>query len=179
MRGAVSLAAALALPLETDAGAAFPHRDLIIFLTFAVILGTLLLQGLTLPGLVRLLGVEADDGFAHEETKARLHAAQAALDRIDELAVEDWVLDDSAERLRGAYRYRARRFKARFGVVDDADGDGVPYEDRSVAYQRLLREVLNAQRAALLALRDQSVINDDVLRRIERDLDFEDSRLEI
>jgi CPA1 family monovalent cation:H+ antiporter len=176
MRGAVSLAAALALPLETDAGAAFPHRDLIIFLTFAVILGTLVLQGLTLPALVKALGVEDDGAFLDEESKARLKATKAALTRIDELEDDGIVREDTAERMRASYNYRLRRFRARF---DAGDGDGENLEERSEAYQRAVREVLNAQRAELLTLRDQGVINDDVLRRIERDLDLEDSRLEI
>ena len=83
MRGAVSLAAALAIPLHTDAGVDFPGRDLIIYLTFAVILATLVGQGLTMPMVIRALGLE-DDGVAEREAvKARIHAADAALNRID------------------------------------------------------------------------------------------------
>jgi CPA1 family monovalent cation:H+ antiporter len=176
MRGAVSLAAALALPLETDAGAAFPHRDLIIFLTFAVILGTLLLQGLTLPGLVRALGIEDDGAFADEESKARLKATKAALRRIEELKEAGTVREETAERMSAMYNYRLRRFRARF---DDGDGDGEEIEQRSEAYQHAVREVLDAQREELLSLRDQGIINDEVMRRVERDFDLEDQRLEI
>src|SRR5439155_11485482 len=86
LRGAVSLAAALALPLTTDTGAAFPQRDLIIFLAFCVILSTLVLQGLTLPVLIRVLGLEDDGTEEREEAKARVHAAEAALSRLEELA---------------------------------------------------------------------------------------------
>src|SRR5919201_560698 len=85
MRGAVSLAAALAIPFTTDAGAPFPARDLMIFLTFCVILGTLVLQGLTLPAVIRALGVEDDGLDAKEDAKARIRAAEAALERLDEL----------------------------------------------------------------------------------------------
>jgi monovalent cation/hydrogen antiporter len=176
MRGAVSLAAALALPLQTDAGAAFPHRDLIIFLTFCVILGTLLLQGLTLPGVVRMLGVQSDGEYVDEESKARLKATKAALGRLDELVIEGTIREETAERMRGMYDYRLRRFRAR---LVDVDGDDEDYEERSETYQRAVREVLNAQRSELLALRDQGIINDEVMRRIERDLDLEDTRLEI
>src|SRR5919206_3576178 len=144
MRGAVSLAAALALPLDTDAGAPFPERDLIIFLTFCVILVTLVLQGLTLPALIRALGVEDDDGAEREELKARKHAAKAAIARIDELAAEEWVRDDTADRMRGLYDYRLRRFAARFDDGDDGD-----LERQSLSYQRLRREALNAERAAV------------------------------
>ena len=130
MRGAVSLAAALALPLVTDAGADFPNRDLVIFLAFSVILATLLIQGLSLPPLIRLLGVDdVDDTLEREEVDARRRAAEAALARLEELTEEDWVRDDTAERLRGAYGYRHRRFSARFDPEGDGDGDecgGVP-----------------------------------------------------
>lgn len=174
MRGAVSLAAALALPLETDAGAPFPHRDLLIFLTYAVILFTLLFQGLTLPTLIRRLDVR-DDGSeeAHEELKARIRAADAALRRLDELVDEDWVRPDTAERVRGMYGYRRRRFAAQAGKVED---DG--YEDRSFNYQRLVHELILAQRAEVLRLRNEHVISNDVMHRIERELDLEESRLE-
>jgi len=174
MRGAVSLAAALALPLETDAGQAFPQRELIVFLTFGVIFATLVVQGLTLPALIRRLGVRDDDGEVREELHARLAATKAALVRLDELAEEQWARSDTVERLRGAYDYRRRRLKARAGIYED---DG--YEDRSLAYQRLVRELLEAQRRAIIRLRNQGEISNDVMHRIERELDLEDSRLEI
>jgi monovalent cation/hydrogen antiporter len=175
MRGAVSLAAALALPLQTDAGAALPGRDLVIFLTFTVILFTLVVQGLTLPYLIRLLGVH-DDGSdeAEEDLRARLAAADAALARIDELAAEDWTRDDTMDRLRRMYGYRQSRFAAR---RDGGDVDG--FESRSEAYQRILRELIVAQRGALVQLRKEGAISDQVMRRVERELDLEDTRLEI
>ena len=174
MRGAVSLAAALALPLETDAGAPFPAREVLIFITFGVIFATLVIQGLTLPLLVRALPVEADGAEEREEITARIAAAMAALDRLDELGGEEWTRDDTVDRLRNLYRYRKRRFAARAGKVED---DG--YEDRSLAYQQLLRELLAAQRLALVRLRNEGVISSEVMRRVERDLDLEESRLEI
>ncbi len=168
MRGAVSLAAALALPPTT------PQRDLIVFITFAVIFATLVLQGLTLPKLIRVLHIESDDGEQHEELRARLVATQAALARIEELGAEDWTRDDTIERMTGLYDYRRRRLKAQAGKIED---DG--YEDRSTAYQRLVREVLEAQRAAIVGLRNEGTISNDVMHRIERELDLEDERLEI
>lgn len=177
MRGAVSLAAALAVPLTIDGGGDFPHREEIIFLTFAVILVTLLVQGLSLPWLIESLGIDrVDDGTQHEENIARKRAAKAALDRLEELSVEDWVREDTVERVGGAYRYRYRRFSARF---DDDDGESVAIEERSEHYQRLARELLEAQRATVIEMRNSGEINDDVLRIIERELDLEDSRLEI
>ena len=168
MRGAVSLAAALALPPAT------PQRDLIVFITFAVIFATLVLQGLTLPKLIRVLHIESDDAEQREELRARLVATQAALARIEELGAEDWTRDDTIERMTGLYDYRRRRLKAQAGKIED---DG--YEDRSTAYQRLVREVLEAQRAAIVGLRNEGTISNDVMHRIERELDLEDERLEI
>lgn len=89
MRGVVSLAAALALPLVTDTGTSFPEHDLILFLTFCVILVTLVLQGLTLPILIRWLKVVGDGGTEREEMEGRLRAAEAAMARIEELAAQD------------------------------------------------------------------------------------------
>jgi len=173
MRGAVSLAAALAIPLTTDAGDPFPHRSLIIFLTFAVILATLVVQGLSMPLVIRALGLEDDHVIEREETKARIHAAEAALARIEELAGEDWVREDTAERLRGLYRFRRSRFAARFDEEDDGQ-----VEERSAAYQQLLRSLLQAEREAVLALRSQGVIGDEAMRSVHRDLDLEEARLD-
>lgn len=174
MRGAVSLAAALAVPLTTDTGGAFPERDLIIFLTFCVILGTLVVQGLTLPVVIRVLGVEADHLDEKEEAKARIKAADAAIERLAELEGEEWVRDDTAERLRGLYGFRRNRFASRF----DQDDDG-SIEEQSLSYQRLRRELLDAERAKLVDLRRQGVISSDVERRLHRDLDLEDARLDV
>jgi Na+/H+ antiporter len=172
MRGAVALAAALALPLETDAGTPFPERNLIIFLAFSVIVATLFLQGLSLSPLIRRLGLAESDAQDWREAEARLRAAEAALARIDELASEDWVREDTAERMRAMYDYRRRRFQARY------DGGHEEFEERSSAYQRFRRELLEAERAMVVDMRRKGVINDDVMRRIERDLDLEDARLE-
>jgi monovalent cation/hydrogen antiporter len=174
MRGSVSLAAALALPLETRAGEPFPQRNLILFITFAVIFATLVLQGLTLPTLIHRLGVRDDGTEAREELRGRLGATDAALARLEELAAAEWTRDDTVERMRGLYQFRRRRLKARAGYLED---DG--YQDRSLAYQRLVRELLEAQRRAIVQLRNQGTISNDVMHRIERDLDLEDSRLEI
>ena len=174
LRGAVSLAAALALPLTTRDGSDFAERNLIVFLTFCVIFATLVVQGLTLPGLIRLLGLE-DDGVAErEDAKARIKAAEAALARLDQLLDEEWVNEDTARRLRGTYEFRRTRFTSRFD-----DGDDGAIEERSLNFQRLRRELLEAERAAIVDLRRQGVINDDVMHRLERDLDLEDARLDV
>ena len=174
MRGAVSLAAALAIPLTTDAGTPFPARDLIVFLTFTVILGTLVVQGLSLPLLIRMLKVEPDRLDEKEDSKARIKSAEAALARLEELLEEDWVRQDTAERLRGLYNFRRDRFASRF----DSESDGA-IEEQSQSYQRLRRELLEAERAAIVNLRRDGVINDDAMRRLQRDLDLEDARLDV
>jgi Na+/H+ antiporter len=167
IRGAVSLAAALALPTN------LPGRDLIVFLTFVVILVTLIGQGLSLPYLIRALRIPEDGGADREDAKARIKAAQAALERLEELAEEGWVREDTLERMRGQYRFRTNRFRARFDGVDD---EGV--EERSLQYQRLRRELLDAERGAVLRLRNQGTITEAVAQRVQRDIDLEDSRLD-
>jgi hypothetical protein len=119
MRGAVSLAVALALPLTTDAGGGFPQRDLIVFLTFSVIFFTLVVQGLSLPALIRRLGVSDGGADADEEVRARLVATKAAIEQIDALAGEEWTRDETVERMRALYEYRKRRFAARAGKIEE------------------------------------------------------------
>ena len=172
MRGAVTIAAALLVPLNTHAGSPLPDRDLIVFFAFAVVLGTLVVQGLSMPLVIRLLRLEADDSADEEEALARIRSAEAALARLDELERERWVFEDTAARLRGQYRFRIDRFTAR----SDPDGDG-KIEKRSLKYQRLRRELLDAERRAVVELRNAGEISDEVMRRVERDLDLEASRL--
>jgi CPA1 family monovalent cation:H+ antiporter len=167
VRGAVSLAAALALPTG------FPQRDVIVFVTFVVILFSLIGPIVTLPGLVRLIGIEDDGGADREDAKARIRAAEAALARIEEIAEEGWANEDSLTRARGQYRFRTNRFTAR---LTGEDGDGA--EERSVLFQRLRRELLDAERMAVTALRNEGVITEEVAQRVQRDIDLEDSRLD-
>jgi CPA1 family monovalent cation:H+ antiporter len=170
MRGSVSLAAALALPTD------FPQRDVVLFLTFSVIFATLVLQGLTLPMLIRRLGVTDDGAEDREELLARRAAVDAALAELDSLAEAEWTYDDTIERMRGAYRYRQSRLAARAGETEDDDGD---YESRSLRYQKVVRRVVSAQRAEIVRLRNSGAISNDVMHRLERELDLEDERLEI
>lgn len=174
MRGSVSLAAALALPLTTEAGVPFGQRDLIVFLAFAVIFATLVVQGLSLPGLIRLLRISDGGAEAREELRARLAATHAALAHLDELAEQEWTREDSVERLRRAYEYRKRRLGARTGKISDEG-----YEDRSLAYQQMVRAVLEVQRVTVLKLRNEGEISNEVMTRIVREFDLEEARLEI
>lgn len=166
MRGAISLAAALAIPLTTVSGAAFPGCDVILF--------TLVVHGLSLPGLIRALGVrETGDEERSEELSGRLVIADAALGRIDELAEAGWTNPDSIERVRALYEFRRRRFKVQAGKVPDEDG----IEERSMEYQRLMYQIYDVQRDTLVRLRDGGEVSSEVVRRLEREL--EESRLEV
>jgi monovalent cation/hydrogen antiporter len=172
LRGAVSLAAALALPVG------FPERDLLIFLTLAVIFATLVCQGLTLPYVIRRLRIEDDGAAEREEIHARREAARAAIVHLRRLEGEDWAREDSVGRMIGLMEFRERRLRQRVGELERGDGDEDP-EDRSRAYQRLVRETLEAQRRRIIELRDEGAISDEVLHALERELDLEDQRLEI
>jgi monovalent cation/hydrogen antiporter len=170
MRGSVSLAAALAL----EPG--FPQRDVILFLTFAVIFATLVLQGLTLPALIRAMHVHDDGADEREELLGRRAAVDAALLRLDELAEAEWTRDETANRMRQMYEYRRSRLAARAGEGEDVDGG---YERRSYKYQKMVRSVLQAQREELVRLRNSGTISNEIMHRLERELDLEDERLEI
>jgi len=171
LRGSVSLAAALALPHG------FPERDLLIFLTLAVIFATLVAQGLTLPYVIRRLDVHDDGAGEREELHARREAAQAAIAHLRRLEHEDWTRDDSVDRMIGYYEFRHRRLGQRAGDLDGGEEDDL--DERSRGYQRLVREVLDAQRRRVVELRNEGAISDEVMHVLERELDLEDQRLEI
>jgi len=101
--------------------------------------------------------------------------ARAALDRVGELEGEDWTRDATVERVRRLYEFRQRRFKIRAGKIEDEDG----LEESSLAYQRMMHEIYAAQRQALVGLRNSRQISSDVMRRVEHELDLEESRLEV
>jgi CPA1 family monovalent cation:H+ antiporter len=171
MRGIVSLAAALALPATTATGAPFPFRSEIIVLTFAVILATLVLQGLTLTPLIRALRIGADQTLELEEARAREEAAGAALARLDQLAATPAPPQEQIDRLRAMYTQRVRRSSPiRLG---EDDGSAAA----RAAFRRLRHETLSAERRVLIALRDQDIISDDVLHRLEHELDVEAIRI--
>jgi CPA1 family monovalent cation:H+ antiporter len=138
-----------------------------------VILFTLVVQGLSLPLVIRWLHVEPDDSEEVEENKARKLAARAALDRLDALELEEWAREDTIERMRGQYRYRYERFAARF----DQERDGDAIESRTADYVRLVAAVIEAQRETLDALRREGAISAEVMRRVEHELDLEEGRI--
>jgi CPA1 family monovalent cation:H+ antiporter len=172
MRGVVSLAAAMALPLTKDDGSPFPGRDLILFLSFIIILATLVVQGLSLPLLIRWLGVEDDDSLEREEREARLAANKAALERLSKIAEHDAAKSDALKRLRIEYEDRINQLEA-----TEPDHQSRRLHLFSKEYERLSREGLKQERETILQLRNKEVINDEVLRRIQQDIDLAEARL--
>jgi monovalent cation/hydrogen antiporter len=167
LRGADSLVLALALPFTTAAGARFPGRDLIIFLTYVVILVTLLAQGFSLQPFVSRLGI-CDTGETQrlEEAHAREQASAAALRRLDELA--SGLDGETLTELRARYGHRSRRFGARVRAERDGAEERLDRGRRAAVL-----ELLNAERRAVISLRDKGMIGDHVMRRVQRDLDLE------
>jgi CPA1 family monovalent cation:H+ antiporter len=165
LRGVVTLAAALALPLD------FPERSFILFVAFAVIIATLVVQGLTLPLVIKKLGLAPEAGAAHDEVHARGLTTEAALSRLEELRAQWPGHIELIDQLRDRYAHRVRH-------------DEQHHENGDAAEQELLehglirREVIDAERQAAIGLHERGVITDEVLRRIERDLDLEELRME-
>ena len=168
MRGVVSLAAALALPLTIAGGEPFPNRNLIIFLTFAVIFSTLVLQGLTLGPLITLLGVKPDGSEHEQEQEARLRLAAGIIEHIEEhyaLAVSDEVLN----RIKTKYEIRMQRIRKVHGGSLD--------EEQINAFHMIQQELLEKERADVIRLRNDGMISDELRRKIEYELDLEEARL--
>jgi CPA1 family monovalent cation:H+ antiporter len=173
MRGVVALAAALSLPETLADGTPFPQRNLIIFLTFCVILVTLVFQGLTLPPLIRLLGLAGASGPNHEERKARQLMLEAALRDLE----QQQAGADTAG-FESVYDDIAAHYRQRLAAII---GDGTPEQDSAARDQALTidlsRRLLSVERRTVVSLRDQGTINDEVLRQIERELDLMETKL--
>jgi CPA1 family monovalent cation:H+ antiporter len=171
MRGVLALAAAMSLPEKLADGSPFPQRDLIIFLTFSVILVTLVAQGLTLPSLIRMLGLAGISGANCEEREALRIMTRAALQRLEEARAHDTpelapVYDDMKQH----YEHRLQRL----------EGNSKDRKESLERYGRVLdlnRNLLRAEREAVLSLRAAGRISDEVLRQIERELDLRESEL--
>lgn len=172
MRGVISLAAAFALPFVLLNGNPFPGRNYILFLTFCVILATLVFQGLTLPVLIRKLGVKDDGSIDEEERLARLAANKAAMELIKDLSAKGEFPSDAVDRLNLEYDERVQQLELCRDNPEECRG-----EIATPQYQRLQQKALDAERETIIRLRNQRVINDDALRRIQRDLDLAEARL--
>lgn len=172
MRGVVSLAAALALPEVFPEGRAFPQRDLVIFLSFCVILSTLVVQGVTLPFLIRWLGVKERRDEQHER-EVRLKVLHAALAHLNKLGGEPGHHEASLQRVTRIYEQRVQHHNDQLANELGWSSD----RERWVHTRRLLLEALTAERRELIKLHREDRVDDDVLRRIEREMDLEETRL--
>ncbi len=169
MRGVVSLAAAISLPGLLANGQPFPQRNMIIFLTFCVIFVTLLLQGLTLPMLIRRLGLSREDRANPEEEKARRKMIRSALEQLDRMRAEDKPQFDPV------YEHVAEHYQARLAAAGgDEETESAPAEHER--YREITRKLRQVERAAALKLRNENAINDAVLRKLEGELDLLDVR---
>jgi CPA1 family monovalent cation:H+ antiporter len=173
MRGVVSLAAALALPLTLPNGAPFPQRDLILFLTFCVILSTLVLQGLTLPLVIRLLGLKADGNVHQEEAEVRLRIARSVIEHIEENLSLGVMTDEVLAQVKAKYEIRIARLmrKAGYNIRTQLDDEQVQQ------FHQMQHDLIRLERKSVIQLRREGKISDEVLRRLEFELDLEESRV--
>ncbi|HEY6234477.1 MAG TPA: cation:proton antiporter, partial [Candidatus Elarobacter sp.] len=173
MRGIVSLAAALALPLVAQGAAPFPARDAIVFITFVVIFVTLVGQGLTLIPLVKRLGLGREGEGDAREVEVRVAALEAGLRRIDEMraAVDGDEERDVVERLRDEYAHRIVHLRTHHVPGDDDETPASRFDHDAQ------HEALRAEREAIMQLRDRGKIPDDIFRRVQYDLDLAETRL--
>lgn len=165
LRGAVSLAAALAIPLALPNGARFPHRELIIFITFTVILVTLVVGGLTLPAVVKGLRIVGDNGERDEIRRALVRSSEAALTRIGELEKAGRIDAGHADLLR-------RQFEHKRDAQSESDGNA----DEHARHADAEREIIAAQRKAVIDMRERGEIDNVVLRRLQQNLDLTAAR---
>ncbi|MEU5419731.1 Na+/H+ antiporter [Streptomyces sp. NPDC001407] len=174
MRGVVSLAIAFSIPVTTHHGQPFPARNLVLFLTFTTVIGTLVVQGLTLPPLIRRLRLPVPHPTAETlaEAQAQSEASTAAERRLDELLADErnTLPEPLADRLRTVMERRRNAVWERLGAVDEVTG-----ESADDTYRRLAREMIGAEREVFVSLRDARRIDDEMLRTLLRRLDLEEA----
>ncbi|MGK2931741.1 MAG: Na+/H+ antiporter [Solirubrobacterales bacterium] len=174
MRGAVSLAAALSLPLTLESGADFENRETLMILTVAVIFATLVLQGLTLPMLIRKIGLTADEGWTESEARARTALARKALDRLGELERDrPEVPAEVFEQFRTIYGNREARWNKALGEGDHPADSNRSFRDSL----GIRRELIDAERRELLRQQNEGEVDIEMHRRIERELDLDETKL--
>jgi monovalent cation/hydrogen antiporter len=172
MRGVIALAAAMSLPRTVADGSPFPHRDLIVFLTFCVILVTLVFQGLTLPPLIRILGLAETSGPKVEEQEARRLVLQTTLERLEEIRRSDRsTFVELYDDLEQQYKHRLVSLGGDLQEQDKANAD------HYLRYLDLSRALLDVERKTALRLRDEGRITDEVLRELEFEQDLTETRL--
>lgn len=168
MRGIVSLAAALALPLMINDTTPFPNRNMIIFLTFCVIFSTLVVQGLTLPGLIKMLRIKTDGKEEEEEHEARIRITSAVIEHIE----ENYALlsDELLNQIKTKYEIRIQRLRR------DVENQRLN-EDQYKELLEIRQALLNKERAFIIEMRNKGSLNLEILRRLENELDLEETRL--
>lgn len=171
MRGVIALAAAISLPVTLASNKEFPQRNLIIFLTFSVILVTLVLQGLTLPALIRFLGLAGAGGPMHEEEEARRVMLEAALKRLEEAREAD------SEGFSEVYDDLEQHYKHRLATLAEDPDDGGDSQKFYTRFRDLSLDLLQVERETVIRLRNQGRIGDAAMRRLERELDLNTARL--
>lgn len=169
MRGIISLAAALAIPYVDQYGAPIPHRELVIFLTFAVIVSTLVFQGLSLPWVIRMLGLHKDSSHRDQEANVRLSLAQSVLDYFQEKFVDLETIKPGVDVLKRSMEIRMRHIQSRFEKTE-ADGSVEALTD-------LRAKAISIQREQLSDMRRKGEISEELMQKIQHDLDLEESRL--
>jgi CPA1 family monovalent cation:H+ antiporter len=171
MRGVVSLAAAISLPEALENGKPFPARNMIIFLTFCVIFVTLVLQGLTLPALIRRLGLSRKDEKNPEEQSARRKIIRSAMEQLDDMRAHD------KPEFASVYEHVAEHYRARLAAAGD-EGDGTEEFKPEAAelYRQITQKLREVERSTAVKLRNENEINDAVLRKLELELDLLDVR---
>jgi CPA1 family monovalent cation:H+ antiporter len=170
MRGVIALAAAISLPEMLKDGKPFPHRDILIFLTFFVILVTLVAQGLSLPLLIRKLGLISHDGIRGEERQARRHMLSAAINHIRRLRSRE--VPEEQETLTDLLHHYQQRLEEANHSSSHQESNVANYGQ----YRRLASLIRAVERSTIINLRDQNKINDEALRTLERELDLTDAR---
>lgn len=173
MRGVVSLAAALAVPMVLPGGDAFPHRNMILFITFCVILSTLVLQGLTLPLIIGRLKIEVKENKEEERLAIRLHLANTVLEYIDTRYPEESGAIEAFARLKARYERMASITRKQLKREESEDGGAPGFLPQ---YRRLLLELVNIQRQELSRMRRENEYSEEILRNKETELDLEEAR---
>ena len=172
MRGAISLAAALAVPLHTEDGGPFPDRAEVIFLTYSAVFITLVLPALALPKLLQHLGLAEAETIHREEQVALVQLAQAALARLEQAAERNEAPDTAIEELRRRYEARIQRLEP---LLDGSTGSNTAADPH--AWTHLRRAAIQAERERLNQLRREGKISEEATRHLRRDLDLEGSRI--
>lgn len=173
MRGVVSLAAALALPIMMDNGQPFPQRNLILFITFVVIMFTLLFQGLTLPYIIKKLNIPSSNQEEVEEQLARVRLASSVILHIEENFALGVVHDDVLNHVKNKYELKINHLHRKVRSEDTV-------RDTSELFKQLhgmQKELLKVEREAILKMHKQGTVSEEVLRKLEYELDLEESRL--